>query len=351
MGKKTFHAEGSAPRPERAPSVPRPRAAALAPRRERASVTDTGHLSSAKAGPGAGRRKRACPSACCLGSAEARAPGRRRGGLSWAEGRASGDSGLRRRSSPRPAAQVPSRASRKPRPHQQRPGPAEGGGLAPGAAWAEGQDEPPRWRESSGPGRKAPGAGRPAGSGQRAAARRPRALEQTVRAGGHGQPTRGFRRGHCAALRGPASPTGRSLPELRPPLAFVRPGRRAVTSASERKPGRVRLERPPQLVCSAALEARASSSSSCTWLLWRVERPSQLVCSAALEARAPSPSSCTRLLWRLERPSSPEPRVTFPPAERCCRRPLSRCGGRVSAFGAPRSVSPGSRYHGSAPCG
>lgn len=33
--------------------------------------------------------------------------------------------------------------------------------------------------------------------------------------------------------------------------------------------------------------------------------------------------------------------MTFPPADRCCRRPLAPYGGRVSAFGAPRSVSPG----------
>lgn len=175
------------------------------------------------AGPGAGRRKRACPSACCLGPAEARAPGRRRGGLSWAEGRASGDSGLKRRSSPRPAAQVPSRASRKPRPHQQRPGPAEGGGLAPGAAWTEGQDEPPRWRESSGPGRKAPGAGRPAGSGEATAgsgangsSRRPRSADARLPQG----PLRGSARAGLpdwteptrapasTGLRAPGSPSG-----------------------------------------------------------------------------------------------------------------------------------------------
>lgn len=33
--------------------------------------------------------------------------------------------------------------------------------------------------------------------------------------------------------------------------------------------------------------------------------------------------------------------MTFLPTERCCRRPLAPCGGRVSGFEAPRSASPG----------
>lgn len=110
-----------------------------------------------------------------------------------------------------------------------------------------------------------------------------------------------------------------------------------VTTESEGKPARG--------------AARASSPTCFPGGLVGKSVLTQLECSAAPAARASSLTSNAPRPRRLERPPPGEPRVTFPPADRCCPQPLAPFGGRVSGFRALRSVSPGNRCRASALCG